>query len=84
AQEPIVIDAELPPGISAETESPSVALQAGETTQTTTCTISSSVVGRFEFPPATISIGDRYQLYKVALPYTETPTLTAQPHTPEL
>lgn len=84
AAEPIVIDAELPPGISAETESPSVALQPGETTETTSCTISPTVVGRFEFPPATITIGDRYQLYEVTLPHTETPTLTAQPHTPEL
>lgn len=84
AQEPLVINAELPPGISAESDPPTVALQAGETTQTTTSPISPSVVGQFEFPPATISVGDRYQLYEVTLPYTETPTLTASPHTPEL
>ncbi|TKX87178.1 DUF58 domain-containing protein [Halorubrum sp. SS5] len=84
AQNPVVITAETPPGISVATEQPSVVLQSGETTGTTTCSLSPSVVGRFVFPPATISIGDRYQLYTVTLPYTETPTLTAQPHTPEL
>lgn len=84
AQEPVVIDAELPPGVTTETDYPSVALKAGETTGTTTCTISPSVVGQFEFPPAAITIGDRYQLYTVTLSHTETPTLTVQPHTPEL
>jgi uncharacterized protein (DUF58 family) len=84
AQEPLVIDAELPPGIATEADLPVVTLKPGETTETTTCPISPSVVGQFEFPPATITLGDRYQLYTVTLSHTETPTLTVQPHTPEL
>ena len=84
AQEPLVIDPRLPPGISAETDLSSVTLTPSETTGTTTCTISPSVVGQFEFPPAAITIGDRYQLYTVTLAHTETPSLTVQPHTPEL
>ncbi|WP_080510454.1 DUF58 domain-containing protein [Halorubrum coriense] len=84
AQVPVVITVEMPPGISAVTGNPAVVLGSGETSQTTTWTISPSVVGQFDFPPAAIMIGDRYQLYNVTLPDTETPTLTVQPQTPEL
>lgn len=83
-KEYVEITAEMPPGITVETGTPTVTLQPGETEGTTTCLLSADIVGRFVFPAATVTIDDRHDLYSITIPRRETPILTVRPHNPTL
>lgn len=81
---PLTVDVTTPPGVRITSGESTVNLTAGETAATATMTVTFSVAGHFEFPPATLSMTDSLGLYRAQRPEMVTPDMTVRPHSPDL
>lgn len=76
---PLTVAIDTPPGVSIESGEPTIDLAAGETDGETEVTVSYSVAGQFDFPPATVSLTDPVGLYQTQYHYASTPKITVRP-----
>lgn len=84
ARVPLTVTIDTPPGVSVESGEPTVDLAAGETDAKTECTVSYSVAGQFDFPPATVSLTGPVGLYQTQYHSAVTPEVTVRPRSPTL